>query len=485
MTDTANRLSSINMPAVGPVGSGRPGVADIQINGRDALLSALSTAKGGETFVLAAGNYGDISFYNKAFGSNVTIKSANDANPAHFDTLSINGSSNITLHGIDIGRALAAGEPNYTSLGRISDSQNITLDGVKVHGSLDGDASNDGVGLSINYSTGVTVKNSEFTQNGNGMIFDHSSNILVQNNNIHGMRSDGMDFSSSSQVRIDGNTFRDFMPADGDHSDAMQFWNRNGTTSSRDITIVNNIVLAGDGHGPQGVFIADNNGYVYQNVLIQNNLIFTGGQYNGIMVSGADGVNILGNTVLSPGNDDKIAWIRTDDVLHAIVQDNVTDKIINEGANTATLIHNLVLNGDSTAQAQIPNLLAGLNTVIADLITSGYGYHPIPNAPVYHNVGGALGSQLAEVFVANHLSPSGGKSNLAVTNDIDRIAPTYSAATIALADMDQLLSEAGLSKTSTATRSAAVAENPYAGVDASPHDAAINLVLTAHTHSVA
>lgn len=460
-------------------------MADIQISSQAALLSALASARGGETFVLAAGNYGDLSIYAKAFASNVTIKSASTTNPAHFDTVLVNSSSNITFAGLDIGRALSSSEPNYTPMSRVNSSQNITFDGVKIHGSLDGDASNDGLGLSINYSTGVTVKNSEFTQNGNGMIFDHSLNILVQNNNMHGMRSDAMDFSSSSQVRIDGNTYRDFQPATGDHPDAIQFWNLSSTSSVHDIIITNNVVLAGDSRGPQGIFMADNGGYAYQNVLIQNNLIFTGGQYNGIMVSGANGVQILGNTVTSPGNDSLMAWIRLDAVTSGLVQDNVTDKIVNEGGTVATLLHNLSLNGDSAAQGLIPNLLKGLNTTVSDLLTANYGYHPVTSGntanTVYQGVGALLGSQLRDVFVANHISPSGAN----VTTDLDRMAPTYAMSDPTSADLDSLLSSAGLSSGTAGSQSSTVSANPYNNVGPDLSHSLASATLALHLHAIA
>lgn len=467
-------------------------MADIQINGSAALTAALANAKGGETFVLAAGDYGDLTFYAKNFAANITIKSASSTNPAHFNSVSVLSSSNITFKGLDIGHALSSSEAEYTPMARVSDAKNVVFDSVKIHGSLDNNPANDGRGLQVANSSGVTVTNSEFTDLANGMIFDSSSGITVRNNNIHVMRSDGMDFASTSQVMIDGNTFRDFYPADGDHPDAMQFWNKNGTSSVRDVTIINNVVLAGTSSGSQGVFMSDNGGYAYKNVLIQNNLIFTGGQWNGIMVAGADGVKVIGNTVLSPSNDSLMAWIRMDDVTNGLVQNNVTDKIINEGAHTAVLINNLSINGNAAAQALIPSLLHGANTTIADLVIAGYGYHPLTSTPSsstsssYSNAGSLFSSVLGQIY-------TGSTAATTATNDVDRIIPTFAMSNPAAADsqdLGKLLSAAGLtsaSSSSTSTTQAlstASTAGSVVGSDAMAHGT-LTTLLSQHTHAIA
>ena len=468
-------------------------MADIQINGSAALTAALANAKGGETFVLAAGDYGDLYFYAKSFASNITFKSASSTSPAHFDSVTVLNTSNITFQGLDIGRPLTSGQPDYTPMVRLADTQNIVFDSVKVHGSLDGDPSNDGRGIQASRSIGLTIKNSEFTELSNGMIIDNSSNVTVKNNNIHGMRSDGMDFASTSQVMIDGNTFRDFNPADGDHPDAIQFWNKSGTTNVRDVTIINNVVLAGTSSGSQGVFMSDNGGYAYQNVLIQNNLIFTGGQWNGIMVAGGDGVKVIGNTVLSPSNDSLMAWIRMDDITNGLVQNNVTDKIVNEGAHTAVLINNLSINGNAAAQALIPSLLHGANTTIADLVIAGYGYHPLTSTPSsstsssYANAGSLFSSVLGQIY-------AGSASATTATNDVDRLLPTFAMSNPAAADsqdLGKLLSAAGLTSSSSSSASSASTQlvstattASVVGSDTMAHGSLATL-LSQHTHAIA
>lgn len=76
----------------------------ISVADRDALLSALSSAKGGEVIALAAGNYGDLDLFADGpippvFAKPVTIKGAGDARPV-FTKLKLTGARNLFFEGV-------------------------------------------------------------------------------------------------------------------------------------------------------------------------------------------------------------------------------------------------------------------------------------------------------------------------------------------------------------------------------------------------
>jgi hypothetical protein len=54
----------------------------INVSSAAGLMSALTNARGGETIVLASGNYGDLNLSSRTFASAVTIKSADPGDPA-------------------------------------------------------------------------------------------------------------------------------------------------------------------------------------------------------------------------------------------------------------------------------------------------------------------------------------------------------------------------------------------------------------------
>ncbi len=61
------------------------------------LNQALASATGGETILLAAGNYGKLSLNGTQFASNVTIKSADPNAMASFSEVYLNQASNVTF----------------------------------------------------------------------------------------------------------------------------------------------------------------------------------------------------------------------------------------------------------------------------------------------------------------------------------------------------------------------------------------------------
>ena len=174
----------------------------ISVTNKTELLQALSAASGGETIVLAGGNYGNLTLKDSAsldlnFASKVTITSADPANQALITGLDLQGASNLTFDGIKFDYLFAAGDPTFQQPFSVSNSENIefrnsTFDGARV---LGGEASEEGygsgIGLSIQSSAGVTVENSTFFNFHRGMLTMESRDIVVRDNELYSIRSDG------------------------------------------------------------------------------------------------------------------------------------------------------------------------------------------------------------------------------------------------------------------------------------------------------
>ncbi len=383
-------------------------MATFNVSSAATLQSALSSAKGGDKIVLAAGDYGQVYIQNKNYASAVTITTS-ASNPAHLDGLYINGSKNISVSGLDLGRALTTGQAEWTQLNYVYSSSNIKFDNVTFHGSKDNDPTNDGVGLQLTGVTGFSMTNSHFTELYRGLAVQQSSNLTVKDNDFKIIRSDGIVAAAVDGISIDSNYFTDFRPIIPDHSDFVQFWNLGQTKGSTNITIKNNVMFQPEfsgveGTGTQGIWISDPLEYGYKNVLIQNNLIYSNGAYNGLSVNGGDGVQILGNTVISQSTDNKDFWIRMDGTTNVAVRDNVTDNIVL--ANMGTIIQSGNVNLSQTPSLR--SLFAHLNDPAgaADLLLPSSGFKAVvasPIAPVSHAIGNGLGSLLSGV-TGNSLS---------------------------------------------------------------------------------
>jgi Ca2+-binding RTX toxin-like protein len=352
------------------------------------LQSALGKAVGGDSIVLGAGNYGRVSIANRQFSSEVKIVAG--ASGVHFDGLMVAYTKNVSLSGIDLGRALAAGEPDYSQLNTVKFSSNIKLINVDIHGSLDGNPVNDGVGLYVTDSQDVAVVGSRFQELWRGMSLNRVTGLTIDGNEFKKIRSDGATFSGNDNVFIRKNVFLDFNGYGTDHCDAIQFWNNGQNKGQSNIRIENNIFMQTEaGKGAQGIFMSDPQSYKYSNVVIQNNLMYSNDQYNGITVVGGSNVQILDNTVLSSSVDGKQFWIRVDASENVVAKNNVTDRFqIRSDVVGLSMENNLTVSTVSGAVAKFGNIDAPKS--IYDLLLPDNGFQPDRLGPTGGFVGTAL-----------------------------------------------------------------------------------------------
>jgi hypothetical protein len=358
-------------------------MAVYNIANRAELVAALKSATGGETFVLAAGNYGDIDISNRNFAATVTIQSQSATSLATFSHFDINSSSNIAVKGIDVGRAMTPVEQDFGKMVSLYDARNISLDQIRFHGTLNNNPRDDGWGIVVSDSSNVSVTNSDFTELNRGAVFQRTEQLVVQGNNFHNIRSDGADFTAVDTVLVKDNQFRDFYFVPGDHPDAIQFWTQGQTRASANITITGNQVFQGKGLALQGIHIRDEVGNMpFKNVKIDNNLLYANDLWHGIHVDHGQGISITNNTVVSRTTDDPFFWIKVENVAGVTIQKNVTDMVIaDDRVSGANISGNIELRFNAAGIAMLPNLNHGASTTVADLLVNGYGYHPDAGAP--------------------------------------------------------------------------------------------------------
>lgn len=373
--------------AVGNLRSGGDkayGMTIYNVSNATQLQAALGKAIGGDRIVLASGDYGSVNISGRNYASTVTIQAQNFTNRAHLDGLFVDKSSNLTFSGLDVGRAVPAGQtPEWTQLNYVYDSSNIRMNGVQFHGSVDGNVANDGVGLVVTRVNGFTADYSTFHDLYRGAYVQQSTNVTIRSNSFDNIRSDGLTFGADRNVVIDGNSFTNFHPVLGDHADGIQFWNTSQTSGSANVTIRNNVIAPGqfsgvEGTGVQGIWISDAGPYGYQNFVIQNNLIYTHGAWNGIGVSGGSNFQILGNTLLSQSGDNKSVWIRGEDMTSLVIKDNVAEDIMLRNVNGLIQTHNIDLSEAPALRGLIPNV--DHPRTLLDLSVAGYGYHLPPSS---------------------------------------------------------------------------------------------------------
>jgi hypothetical protein len=295
------------------------------------LVAALKGATGGAVILLAPGPWTPVVISDVKIAGTVTISSQDPARPAVLPGLVIQRSEGLNLTAFTLATELfhPIDERSVPMPFKILNSRRIRLDGLNIHGTLDGNPQNDVNGLLISDSDQISVAHCEFQQFFNALTEYRNTNLTISSNKFHDIRDDGIDNAGSSNVTISDNHFSDFYPVNvgpkGDHPDAIQFWTSNTKEPAHDIVITGNTFERGRGSWIQGIFVTDQIGLPYQRVTITHNSI-SGGMTNGIMAAGCTDLTIADNKVQP--YPDMMSWIRVEKCSSAKISHNRAGKYI-------------------------------------------------------------------------------------------------------------------------------------------------------------
>lgn len=332
------------------------------VSSADGLIAALANAVPGDTIALAPGDYGDVVLDGYNFSANVTITSQQPNSPATFDTLFVKNSSYITFDNIAVHHVISEGEPDWSSAFRIDKSDHIAVVNSEVSGSADGNHVNDGQGLLFLDSSNILVDGNRFHDLKTGLSVGRSEFIEVKNNSFFDIRSDGADFANVRHVIVDSNTFTNFHPAFelGDHPDMIQLWNDGAYGDMHDIIINDNELMQGSGGNVQGIFIQGAltkpdgpSPPLLHDLIISGNTIDLGAA-QGIWLSDVDAALVTGNTLTQIDGGSSVPSIRTDHTSNTKVELNTAPHIDDIGSKNLIYFSNTI-----TAYAPLGSTIEG------------------------------------------------------------------------------------------------------------------------------
>lgn len=356
------------------------------------LAQALNAAHGGEEIVLASGSYGDVSIYNKTFTDYVTLRSA-EGQGAVFGALRVSTVQYMRFLNLTIDRPLAQGEPDYTRMFEIANSTHVQVLSCHIHGSIDGNYSNDGFGLTAASCFDVLVENNDIHDFLRGAVFSGTEGLTVRQNRIHHFRSDGMDFAGVFHVLIESNTVHDSFACCGDHPDFIQFWSiaphppDPGVPASQYVTIRGNILYEGLGTFSQALFMTSDPGIPMKDFLIEDNLIYNSHSH-GITTYDAVRFTIRNNTVLTRPNTDYLSSINVYGTPDTVTVDhNVTTALSISTMGTTSSSNNLIVQWEDALLPLYYETLF-LNALEGKTVTD---FLPVPGSAV--DFGSGLGAE--------------------------------------------------------------------------------------------
>ncbi len=415
-------------------------MATIRVTNQTTLDAAIKAAKSGDTVVLAAGNYKQLWVDDKISASAITFKSESATNPAVVGYVRSIRSDGVVFQDLKVGRQMVVGvDQDWTNMSLVQESKNVSFKNV-TFASTGADSKFIGRGIFVRDSANVSVSDSDFSHLAVGMCVMTTTGLVVQKNKFHDLRIDGAEFTAVKNVLIDGNDFRDFRSSAIDHPDAIQFWTNGTKKASTDIMISNNVIMPGTGAGSQGIFIQDEiGGLPYERLTIKNNLLLDAGNYwNGIAVRGGKDVVLEGNTSISPTGDDKVFYIRIDNVAGVKLINNLSDQLVQTGTTGMTQSGNVFLKEQKTFAAKILGINSGTKATVSSLIVPGVGYQPngstptntTPTAPVLPVLSKNLETSLPASTTVPTTTSSVTNSSVTTSTDLASLQPTSLASTL-------------------------------------------------------
>lgn len=314
-------------------------MATIKVSNQIQLLSALKTASGGDTILLANGNYGDVTLKSQ-FSSAVTIQAENPLG-ATFAKITLSGASNLAFDGLKLQYSFAASSSSQISL------TNSTSNSI----------------LNFRDVNGLVVDNVTATGGQYSILLNSIQNFTVTNSTFGNVSTDVMRITGNSyNGLVENNVLSDTVALSGTHPDLIQLFASNGVTP-HNITIRGNLLYDNPSTGEvmaQGIFVSDPAAGGYKNILIEDNLINVNSP-NSIYINGGQQNVVVRHNTLIPGVGDGGAIIRLVDKAGmnnagTIIEGNVAKMIMDE--TKASVVSDNYFYGRN---ANLPSLFHGTN----------------------------------------------------------------------------------------------------------------------------
>ena len=382
----------------------------VMIADKSALVAALSEAGVGKILELSPGEYGALTLKGGGGteGSPLILRAADPKHPPVFLSLNLQKTGHLVLDGLVLDYRFADGDPSHVKPFELVDCTAITLRNLLFDGDAAGSGGlGNGYGLGITGSTGITLAQSEIHNFHRGIVAHNSRKVTIQGNDIHSLRSDGMNFAQVKDVVIEENHIHDFQtsPDAEDHADMIQFWTAGTTSPSQNILIRNNVLNSGGGGWTQSIFMRNEmvdqgkagSAMLYRNVRIEGNVIINA-HLHGITVGETKGLIIANNTlvqnVASKGSDKSVGlWIprifASAASIDVRILRNVTAEISGyETQASWTIRDNLIVQNQTRAKGGFYDLMFSnaINGDPSDLASFAYR----PDGPLF---GAGLGAE--------------------------------------------------------------------------------------------
>ncbi len=258
-------------------------VSGVVVTSTVELEAAMEAATGGETFLVAPGNYTEWNMRGNVYASEVLVTAQDRGDLPVFANIFLREMEKVRVSFVEV--VLTAPSADAVTL---QDCVDCTFEDSLVHGpSADLATILTTVKcIFIRTCTNTVVQRNECKWTSHGISHLACDFLDILDNRCHDLQSDGIRGGGSNDVNVERNYITNlYPPTSATHPDGIQFWTTNVTRLTERLVIRDNLFVRGAGRYAQGIFLRDQVGSGYDDVLIEGNAI-VGGTYNGINPQG-------------------------------------------------------------------------------------------------------------------------------------------------------------------------------------------------------
>lgn len=276
------------------------------------LGRALSDAPERAILELAPGDYGSLNINGDIAAGE--LRSADPENPARFSGVRVRDVADLVFDGLMFDytdnpeHEISIRHFTWERLRNVT-IRNSTFDGDLSHGrGAPDDGYGMGFGLVMHGGDNILIENNEIYDFFKGMLVRDTRNLTVRGNEIHSVRSDGMNFVQVADVLVEGNHIHNLSRSreSEDHADMIQFWTARTDWPSHNVVIRGNLLNAGNGLFSQTIFMRNERAdraevedlsLFYRNITIEENVVINA-HAHGIATGEVNGLVVARNTLI-------------------------------------------------------------------------------------------------------------------------------------------------------------------------------------------
>ncbi|MFW2541555.1 hypothetical protein ACN2XU_02855 [Primorskyibacter sp. 2E107] len=302
------------LPPTGPWAD-TPARTVIDVDGADALKSALQRAAVGVTLRLAPGRYPRVAMRGRhgAPGAPILLTSADPEKPARIGRLRVRNCAHVAFEKLVFDYSYDKTHDYNFKAFSLFDTSDAVISDCLFEGDFTRGTGKPADGYGWGFALGLTrchravLHRNLFHTFGTGLICVDCRQLQVLANRMHSLRIDGMNFAQVQDLRVEGNHISDFRrnPEDRGHPDMIQFWTTRTKRPTERVVIRNNLLNSGRGPFTQSIFIRNEEvdtgragrELFYREMLIEENVIINA-HLHGISVGETLGLTIRNNTLI-------------------------------------------------------------------------------------------------------------------------------------------------------------------------------------------